>query len=71
MAKKPYSETKDGSPVMVAAAAAGYQLGWSGGRWVVIRGNVGSQCQTQAESQALADQLNSIVGFASKSGRKV
>lgn len=66
MAKKPYTETKDGTPPLVAAAATGYQLGWSGGRWVVIRGNAGSQSQTQAESQALANQLNSFVGSAGK-----
>lgn len=69
MAKKPYADAKDDAPLS-PATSAGFQLGWSQGRWIVIKGNVGSQCQTHAESQVLADQLNSIVGFATKGGRK-
>jgi hypothetical protein len=66
MAKKPNNTDQDGTPQMIAAAPTGYQLGWSGGRWVVIRGNAGSQSQTQAESQALANQLNTFVGATAK-----
>jgi len=66
MATQTFANAKDGTLQMVAAVPTGYQLGWSRDRWVVIRGNAGSQCQTHAESQALADQLNTFVGSTSK-----
>ena len=69
MAKKPYADAKDVAPLL-PETSAGYQLGWSQGRWVVIKGNIGSPCQTHAESQTLADQMNSVIGFATKGGRK-
>jgi hypothetical protein len=71
MSVKPIKNTNAGVPIPVPPAATGFQLGWNKGNWVVIKGNAGSQCQTRAESQALADQLNGIVSFATKQGKKV
>jgi len=71
MSEKPRKNTNAGVPIPVPAEPTGFQLGWNKGRWVVIKGNAGSQCQTHAESQALADQLNGSFGFATKPGKKI